>query len=333
MHSSSRSLLLGLGLLCVGCSPYSYSKEVSALNSGVDDLSTGYSSAQTSLVADLAAQRQRAMTERLSYARLTEACATPATKDERKAPCDIVPAISPDRPVARAPLPEDNDALNAQVADAFAALKSYTAALAAITNAKDRADYDAAVSQLASAVKDIGMIAPGVGAVAPAAVNLLGWMVGTALDQQRFDTLKAAVNAVGRPLPPPSNLKPINIVVGRLVDAVATVSLKRRIVLYEEASIMTRQLGPGLGGRDTYKQHLVDTEAVVATLNGLRTNDPEQARKKLADAHQALVDAVNDPMRGYPDLIKAINNFITEASALKKALATTAVSTTSKKGS
>jgi hypothetical protein len=60
------------------------------------------------------------------------------------------------------------------------------------------------VTQLSGAVGNLAQFAdaaaPGASVVAPAAVNLAGWVVGTALDQDRYDSLKKAVNAVSVPM-------------------------------------------------------------------------------------------------------------------------------------
>src|SRR5262249_52327611 len=112
-------------------------------------------------------------------------------------------------------------------------LTNYTKALAAVTNAADRTAFDGAVSQLSTAVDGFAKYAPGIGAAAPAAINVLGWLVGTALDEQRFETLKRAVNTVNRPLP--NGRKPLVVVADFVGDDLSALAIERQTGLLKEA--------------------------------------------------------------------------------------------------
>jgi len=181
------------------------------------------------------------------------------------------------------------------------------------------------VAQLSGAVGGLAKfadpIAPGVSTVAPAAVNLIGWLVGTALDQQRFDSLKAAVNSVNTPLP--NGEKPIHSVTKTLSIGLETLSSARRQVLYEEANVLVSRLGPSLNDAG-YRQRLSDAQAEIALLDGLRQADPAGTAEALEKAHDALVAAVNNPSQNYANLLKAVSDFTDKATALQIAFAATA---------
>jgi hypothetical protein len=203
-------------------------------------------------------------------------------------------------------------------------LKDYAQALAAVTNAADRAAYNAAVAQLASAVgtlaKDAGFQGAAASTVAPAAVNLLGWVVGTALDQQRFDSLKAGVTAASTPLA--NGAIPIDYVATAAGIGLVALSKARQEVLLAEVNDWIARLGPSMTDA-AYRQGLSDAQAVVAVYYGLRHADPTAVAAGLVKAHQALVAAVDDASRNYPSLVKAVGDFADQAAALQTGLAAT----------
>src|SRR5262249_51134405 len=87
-----------------------------------------------------------------------------------------------------------------------ATLKAYAEGLAAVTNAQDRRDYDAAASQLASSVAGLGTAlgaayppAAAAGPALSAAVTLVTSTIGGGLDGGPYVTLRSAMNAVGVP--------------------------------------------------------------------------------------------------------------------------------------
>jgi hypothetical protein len=192
------------------------------------------------------------------------------------------------------------------------ALKDYAQALVAVTNAADGAAYNAAVAQLAWAVGTIGKDASPQGAAAtifaPVAVT-----DGTALDQQRLDSLKAGIIAADTPI------SYLATVAGAGLFAL---ELARQEALVEEVNILTRRLGPSMTGA-AYQQTLSDAQGVVDVLDGLRKADPTAVAAGLVKAHEALVAAVNDPSRNYPSLVAAVGDFADQATALNIALTAT----------
>jgi hypothetical protein len=318
------ALLVGLA----GCSPYNFSREVGAFSTGVDQLSDGFNSGYAALAADRAALAQLQLTSDRARVAIAKSCfALPGRSSQNEAPCALY--RSGDSPSV---LSEVEQAGNKTTA-LLAALKAYAQALVAVTNAADRAAYDAAVGQLASAVgtitKDAGPQGAAIGTVAPAGVNLIGWVVGAALDQQRFESLKAGVDAVGRPLSDGKTI-PIDVVAREAGAGLYALALAQREVLVNELNTLSGPLGSSLTDA-AYRQRLSDAAAVAAVLDRLRQSDPTATASALIDAHKALVAAVDDPNREYSSLVKAVNDFADQAAALHAALSVTpAKSTTGK---
>jgi hypothetical protein len=298
------------------CSPYSFSKEVADLSAGVDQLSSGFTSGFSALAADRAAKTQLELTGSRARVHVASAC---LDQEERTAPCELHELGTAE------PTLSGVEQLRGKTMSAVAVLRNYAHALAAVTNAADRTAYEAAVAQLSGSVgalaKNADAAAPGASIVAPAAVNLAGFVVGTALDQQRFESLKAGVTAVGTA--PPGGDSPIATVTKSLGEGLGALSEARQEVLIAEAQILAGRLVPSLSDTD-YRQGLSDAQAVVAVLDGLRQADPEAAARALVTAHDALLAAVNDPRRNYASLLQAVSDFADQAASLQAALATAA---------
>jgi hypothetical protein len=310
-------VLIGLA----ACSPYDFSKEVGAFSNGVDQLSNGFTSGYAALSADRAAKLQLDLTGARAKVALASSCLVPAPSSSKdQIPCALF--RFGDTPPALSGIEQERDRTMALLA----VLKDYAHALVAVTNAADRTAYNAAVAQLASTVgslaKEAGPQGAAASTVAPAAVNVIGWIVGAALDQQRFDSLKAGVIAASTPLA--NGEIPIDYVVTAAGNGLLALSKARQRVLIAEVNILMARLGPSLTDA-AYRQGLSDTQAVIAVLDGLHHADPTAAAKGLVKAHEALVAAVDDPSRNYASLLKAVSDFADHAAALQSALAATPV--------
>ncbi|MBS0521860.1 MAG: hypothetical protein JSR90_24410 [Proteobacteria bacterium] len=356
------------------CSPYRYSTEVGKFSTSVDTLASAFTSGYDAPTSDRTAALQIQLIDERAPVVLSPGCALrPGRLPDSKAPCAVLRATAPVPPPIRIPdTPTANEIDLAATRDdtmkALKVLKDYAKGLAAVTNAADRAAYDAAVAQLASAVGALTSAAakgmPGAGTVATASVNLLGWLVGEALDQQRYDTLRSAVLTVDTPLPeegssrdgsrsgaaaaradapPPTDAerkaeqqraaarKPIHIVATTFGKGLLAVSVARQEWLYEEGRVLAYRLNAGLSTAD-YRQRLADTQAVVAAINGLRNADPTGTAQDMAKAHDALAAALRNPKTAYADLLAAIGTFADKVAAVQSALAAAGPSAT-KKGS
>lgn len=312
MRLSLLMLLLGLA----ACSPYSYSKEVSAISTGVTQLSNGFTSGYTALASDRELETQLTLTDTRARVSVATSCDDPTSK----LPCGLY------RFGGSAPALSAIEQDRSKTMEAIAVLKGYADALAAVTNAADRTAYDAAVAQLSGAVgtlaKTADPAAPGVSTVAPAFVNIIGWLVGTALDQQRFDSLKAAVTTVGTPQA--NGKAPIDTVATTLGAGLLALSLQRQAVLGGELDALIKPLSPTMTAA-AYQTRLNDAQTTATVLDGLRKADPTAAAVSLTQAHAALLKAINDPTKNYPSLLKSVSDFADRAAALQAALAATAM--------
>lgn len=295
--------------MLAGCSPYNFQKDVTAFSTGVDQVSNAFASGYVNLAADQEAQTQLALTNSRATVLIAPSCGIAVgSTPQSQLPCELYPNGS------SAPTLMDIQKTKSKTLQALSVLTNYSHALAAVTNAADRTAYDTAVTQLAGSVANLSMfanaVAPGASTVAPAAVNLMGWIVGTALDEQRYDTLKDAVNAASTAIHTVATT--LGIGLGALDDA-------RRMVLYEETAALVKPLNSKLSAAD-YKQRLAQATTMIGVLDGLRQSDPAATTDSLAKAHDALVAAVNDPSRNYANLLKAMGDFADKASALQAAL-------------
>jgi hypothetical protein len=322
-----------------GCSPYSYSKEISAMSDGVGKLSDAYTGSFTAIAADRAAQTQAQAASMRSIGqkpavKLAGTCTAEFVKDGDN-PCVVYVAGEGEPQWSHAEL--DSKAAK----DALKVLKNYADALAAVTNAKDRSDYDTAVGQLSGAVGTVlSPVAPGPSVAVSAGINVFGWLVGTALDEQRYDTLRKAVLTVGLP-PPPEDKKsvprlangcynpdttppvpraPIRVITDTLCTGLETLAAQQRLSLRASAFALLDAVNDGSLTNAEYTKALGDAQAAFANLEALRKANPGSAANGLADAHDKLVEAVQNPTKNYTALMKAIGDFADKVSAAVAAL-------------
>jgi hypothetical protein len=173
LRSPLRLFWLGL-ITLAACSPYDFSKEVSGFSTGVDQLSNGFTSGYAALAADRAALVQLDLTgTRAKVVMATSCLAIPSKSAQNELPCALF--RSGDTPPALTKIDQARDKTTAYLK----VLTNYAQALVAVTNAADRAAYNAAVAQLSAAVgtlaKDVGPQGAAASTVAPAAVNVIGW--------------------------------------------------------------------------------------------------------------------------------------------------------------
>lgn|SRR5579859_77121 len=297
------SWLVMIGM--TACSPYAFQQEVTSFSTSVDQLSDAVTSGYTNLASDRAAKNEFELTSTRAKVFVAASCGVPITKDNQ--PCELFRSGLPEPTAMRA------QELAGRALEVVSVLKNYARALAAVTNSADRTAFDAAVMQLSGSVANLAQTAnaaaPGAGAIAPAAVKLAGWVVGTALDQARFDSLKRGVNFAA---------EPVRTIAGTLRKGLEDISSARQTVLVAEADLMAKRLGPSLDD-SSYQQQLTQAEATVSVLDALRYSDPAGTADSLKTAHDALVAAVNDPNRSYASLLKAVSDFSEKAAALKAA--------------
>jgi hypothetical protein len=313
-----RGAMLTAGLLAAisACSPYNYSKEVSALSASVDGLATSVTDGHDELVSDAAANRRRDLIFNQRKVGFPTSCADRAGTSAKDAPPCVVQRLGDTS------LPPDPDSIPPDLRKELIALKNYTQALAAVTKSSDRAEYEAAVGKLSSAVSALIAALPGAGtAAAPilaASINIFGWLVGTALDEQRFETLKKAVNLMETPMGDKKQTAMHQLAAG-LDGELSTLAVKRRTALLRGAEALQGRIGPGMS-EETYRARLAELEAILAVLDSLRKTDPTGAAEGLEKAHKALADALNDPKRNLDGLLTALGAFKEKVSDVQAAL-------------
>jgi len=209
--------------------------------------------------------------------------------------------------------------------DALNVLTNYAHALLAVTNAADRAALDSAAARLNTSVTALGKNAGPQGAAASAAFsagfNIFAWVVGQALDQQRFDTLKQDVNLAAGP---------VQTVAEGLSAQLDGISQARQFVLYNTVKALIKPLGPGY---KNYPTRLATASQMKGVLIQLEQTNPSQVTDALVKAHNALRDAVNDPQQNFGNFATAVGQFAGLADALKTALTTPAKALSSNSGS
>lgn len=315
-----RAILLVAMLAAVfGCSPYGYSSQVTDLDKSVAGLANSVKSGHEALIADVTTGRSLDLIYHQRSAALSPSC-TPGTvaSSPKDPPCAIY-KVGGSAAVLADPYP-----ISPKLKAMLGGLKDYTAALAAVTKASDRTDFTTAVRKLSDSASAFVGAAAGPGTVvAPivaAGINVLGWLVGTSLDIQRFEALRDGVNLVDKPVAP-TNEKPMEIFAAELTIHLEALVAKRRTQLYLDAHLIRAQLGPGIGP-ETYKVRLADLEMVLATYEGLRLSDPEGAAKGLPEAHAALVKAVNNPKPDIGALVQSLGDLKDKVTALETAVTT-----------
>ncbi len=308
--------------LLAACSPYGFSKEVSDFDGSVSRLASSLSSAHEALQGDVAASKRRDLVYNQRSVAIPASCRQqPGQAKEGDFPCLV-------HAVGGSPLIEDPSPIDPRVTEIVTVLKAYTGSLAAVTKASDRADFDKEVQTLAKSVQSLvsasGIAAP-VAPVIGAGINLFGWLVGTALDQKRYEALRKYVNYVDHPLD--NGEHPMQLLANELDLKLSALALRRRNQLLKDADALRPMIHHGLP-EETYRSRLADLESLLAAVDALRRSDPSGAAQGIATAHAELVKAVNNPNIDLKDLLAALGTLKDKVTALQ-----TAVAALGKKGS
>ena len=208
---------------------------------------------------------------------------------------------------------------SAEIAGLLKALDNYTAALAAITNAQDRADFDTAASELSAAVAALAQSGGPYGAaaapIAKASVNIALWFVGEALDHQRLDALRNSTRAA---------CQPIHVVTDALGLALDD---RRRTLLGADYKWLIDMVGRYNRDRtnprasdQTLGTDIDNAQAAAAKLETVRVSNPTATMRALSDAHDALVVAVRNNDGEFGALATSLQMLTTQAQALNAAV-------------
>jgi hypothetical protein len=335
--SYGRVGLASVLLATVGaCAPYGFSKEVGEMSDSAKTFGSSVASGHQALVDAKAAAYRRMLIANRSAVVRSDNCFPP------KRPAPYVPTgkppekpekekkeFKPDPPMLEQPcgvyLQKDSTEIEnplptpAIMKRSVAALSDYMGGLAAITNATDRSNYDDAVKKVSASVSALaGAASLPAGPVVGAGINIFGWLLGNALDIQRFQVLKQVVNTV-QPTDP-TKPQPFNTVVYAIAIQIDQVVDRRRADLNNEINDRRQTLGNGLP-EGTYRARLADIDAMAATVQALNQTSGQEIANDLVKAHEHLVWAVNSYQPDIGDLLEAVGTLKDKVSALQDALA------------
>jgi hypothetical protein len=327
------------------CSPYVYSSDVAKLSTETSSIDT---SSQQTAIAIIDQQYQNNRYDWIQQRRalaLGPGCrlnnSGPVACELATAPPVPVPPLTDasekkDSPAKSTDVCEMSDAATpvnapspqtkqkpttpAEVRDLLKALDNYTAALAAITKAQDRTDFDTAAGKLSAAVGALAQSGGPYGAAAaPAAkasVNIVLWLVGEALDYQRLEALRNSTRAA---------CQPIHVVTHALG---LTLDDQRRDLLgqdYVGLVHMTQRYNMDRTNPHTSEQALgtdIDNaQAAASKFEAERVSNPIATMQALSDAHDALVVAVRNNDGEFGTLVTNLQTLATQTQALAAAVA------------
>jgi hypothetical protein len=196
------------------------------------------------------------------------------------------------------------------------ALSDYASALAAVTKAKDRADFDTAAAKLSDAVSK--MAGPYASAV-KASSNVVLWAVGQDLDYRRLQALQNATRLACKPV------HTLADALGGFLTGQQHLRVRRLHTLLGARiqAVNTARNNPGVIG-ETYGAALDDAQAAAITLQTVRAADPQATVQALKDAHDALVVAIRNNDGQFDALITSMQTFAQRANDLAAAAAATA---------
>jgi hypothetical protein len=318
-----------------GCSsPYQFSNEIGSFSTGVDNVRSAYITGYNNLATDRQTLQTLNFNDTSAKIKLANSC---YPGGDSTLPCDFYRQgePQPSRSVLAADRPKTLDDLDV--------LANYAHALQAVTNAADRAAFDSAAARLNASVTALGKAAGPQGTAASAAFsagfNIFAWVLGQALDQERFDTLKQDVNLANGPLKwddhngwvcPEHSVCPVYSIAKGLGSELDSVSETRRKVVTDTVNAQITPLRPGYKNYMAREATATQTKAVLIQL--IQTK-PSQVTDALIKAHNALRDAVNDPKGSFGNFATAVGKFAELAEALKSSLATPAKAPSSSPGS
>ena len=330
------ALVTATWTLCGCTSPYLYQKEVGSFSSGIVAVSNAVTQGLDNLNQDQAAADLAQVAGKRAGVDVAPVCG----KEIVPEPCRVtVHGETPDTflagKLADFEVPERK---------VIAALKAYADGLAAVTNAQDRKDYDAAASQLASSVAvlgtALGAVYPPAGAAGPAlsaVVTFATWTIGEGLDAARYDTLRSAINTVGTPSTDLKGQSAIQVVADKAITpALAAVRSARITLLFRQLNARQDRINLDLKATgaahvsvERYDTPLAEMASLIATLNAIRAVDPKAVGESLVKAHHDLQKAVNDKSKQFQSLVSSIADFADKAAALEKAFAKKSTATPS----
>lgn len=321
--------LLALSPAFSGCSPYVYRTETAGFSAGVDQLEA----AQEAAMAGLAADREASL-RYFAIAARTPVVPSPDCIEPTPDGVGLCSMVGLSRGTLPAEIREqvEVEQAAAPALQWLTALARYAAALAAITDATDRAALVADQEKLAAAVQalarqhDEALVArakagdagakatPLLGDAAAASVGAIASAADAALDRQRLQALKAAVDQADGP---------VQVLAALIGDDQAAIQAKRRASLAQYATEVTERLGP-VSTPASYARRLDIAIAATQQINAIAAADPRQAALKMAQAHHALREAIDAGKGQDLQAIELLTEFVAAAGAVRDGFKETA---------
>lgn len=214
--------------------------------------------------------------------------------------------------------PPDKPLPPLQRADLLKALDNYTSALAVITRAQDRADFDNAAAKVSAAVGTLAQSVPAYGAaagpVARASSSAILWLVGQDLDYRRLHELQNATQRA---------CEPIHV----LADALGVALEEQRdarlrglfVLLVRKTQAVNKARAVPHVTDQTYGAAIDDAQAAADAFETVRATDPHATAQALRDAHDQLVVAVRNNDREFAALVASLQTFAERANDLAAA--------------
>jgi hypothetical protein len=335
------------------CSPYLFSDNVQTLNTKMGSIDASYQDNAQKILAERHLGNRTLWVHERPELLTGPGCDFDATNS---VPCDLVAkgAPLPTVPIAARPKPtappasvcetiadlpsapttgSSNPPPPLQRADLLKALDNYTAALAAITKAQDRSDFDNAAAKVSAAVGALAQSAPGpygaaAAPVAKASTNAVLWLVGQDLDYRRLRELQNATQIA---------CEPMHV----LADALGIVLEEQRdarlrglyVLLVRKTQALNRARTTPHVTDQAYGAAIDDAEAAADAFQTVRAIDPHATARALRDAHDNLVVAVRNNDGEFAALVASLQTFSQRCNDLATAAAAnaSAVSSTEKK--
>lgn len=347
-------------ILLLSCSPYVYSDQTGKFSTSIGTAATAYRQGQED---DAAEQRTTMIAALLNHGRprleLSPDCADDSkvctiimmSDDEQRQDVIANGTIAP-----APPEPQEKDACDTVGAPAFpnpqepnkglgdperttAEIKSdqiftvvqhYAAGLNAVTQSRDREEFNAAKATLAASVGTMvstagtafGGIGAAAGPVAAASTNITLWLVGTDLDHQRYETLRRETIAACRP---------IKVLAGVIEFIIETQRGNRLDTLNRELREHFRTLDR-IRTQSTDQAYTAEITATYATLDryeAVRKIDPFALESAIDTAHDTLVLAIYENDGQVAAVTAALDTLSDSVTSLRAATETTSSSGTS----
>jgi len=292
-------------MLVVGCSPYIYKSEINEFSKGVNELSLAYNAGLKSSGSERQErQRWHWVTTRARIA-LTEGCVPQAFGGPDSAPpCAL-------REVGKAPpAPSKIETQAIEAAPIIKALREYSDALAAVTNAEDQQTLEAAQAQFKNSIQGLvkqrdPALAESLGPVA----EVFSAATTATLNARRYNILRGGVIAANEPV------TQLGGAIGETLEAIRTA---RANELRQYADDLMAELGPAFGSAD-YASRLNLIEGKVNSLEALRRSDPRQAAQDMVKVHEELALAFKDNRRQMQPVIASVRAFVDKTKAVREA--------------